>query len=253
MNATTVSIVMAGCMLGGIAGGWGLRAALPGDHLASESKDTIKVTTGLIATLTALVLGLLVSSANSTFNTQRDELEELAADIVLLDRTLALYGPESTDAREHLRLGLINRIRAIWPDEGAHPNKDGMSTQPEIERLQTAILGLAPRSEAQKSLQASAQGLAESLAHTRWLIAVQEQDDHVPMAFIAVLAVWTCAIFGSFSLFAPRNVTTITAMLICVLSVAGAVFLILELGDPYGGVISIPSQPLHTALEHLGK
>jgi hypothetical protein len=91
------------CTFGGALVGMLLRATLPVHHLSSDSKDVVKLGTGLIATLSALVLGLLIASAKSSFDAQRTGFQQLSANLVMLDRALARYGPETKDAREALR------------------------------------------------------------------------------------------------------------------------------------------------------
>ncbi len=252
MSATVISAVIFACMIAGIVAGRVLRRVLPQDHLDEDSKDTIKISSGLIATLTALVLGLLVSSASGTFNTQKAELEQIAANIVQLDRVLAQYGPETATARAQLRQVVELRIRALWPEEAA-PGAAQPGDTVSSETLQRTLRALAPGTDVQKALQAQALGIIDSLGQTRALLVVQHLDHGIPQAFIAILAVWTWAIFTAFSLFAPGNATVNVALLICVVSVTCAVFLILELGSPYSGVVKLSSQPLQTALHYLGQ
>ena len=252
MSATVISAVIFVCMIVGIFVGRVLQKVLPQDHLDEGSKDTIKISSGLIATLTALVLGLLVSSASGTFNTQKAELEQIAANIVQLDRVLAQYGAEAAPVRAQLRQVVELRIKALWPEDappGAAQPGDTVSS----ETLQHALRALKPANDAQKALQDQALGIIDSLGQTRALLAVQHRDAGIPLAFIVVLAVWTWAIFVAFSLFAPGNATVNVSLLICVISVTCAVFLILELGSPYSGVVKLSSQPLQTALSYLGK
>ena len=103
MNSLTIAFISAGCIFGGVLLGMLLRSRLPDHHLSSDSKDTVKLGAGMIATLSALILGLLVSSAKGTFDTMNAEITLGASKIVLLDRVLANYGPVSRDAREQLR------------------------------------------------------------------------------------------------------------------------------------------------------
>src|SRR5438093_10316656 len=98
-----------------------VRHYLPEDHLSADSKDAVKLAMGLVATMTALVLGLLVSSAKGTYDTARSEVIQMAAKVAFLDRALALYGPETTEARGELRAAVTNAVRRIWPTDQNEP------------------------------------------------------------------------------------------------------------------------------------
>ena len=97
-SMTTGGIVFV-CVFGGALLGVLLRRILPDDHLSSDSKDVVKLGMGLIGTMTALVLSLLISSAKGSYDTQRDGLDEIAANVTLLDTVLAQYGPPAGDIR----------------------------------------------------------------------------------------------------------------------------------------------------------
>jgi len=92
-----------------------LRGSLLQDHVSSDSKDTVKLGMGLVSTMSALVLGLLVSSAKSFYDTQSAELNQLSADVVAVDRLLAHYGPETKDARDMLYRSVVNQLERMWP------------------------------------------------------------------------------------------------------------------------------------------
>src|SRR5713226_6343005 len=110
MSSLATSGIIFGCVFGGALVGMFLRAVLPERHLSPETKDVVKLGMGLIATMAALVLSLLIASAKSSFDTQRSELAQLSANIILLDRVLAVYGPETQDARELLRRAAVGAI-----------------------------------------------------------------------------------------------------------------------------------------------
>jgi hypothetical protein len=247
----TVSLLVFACVFGGAVLGILLRAALPQDHLSSESKDVVKLGMGLVATMSALVLGLLVSSAKSTYDSQSSEVTEMSAKIVFLDRMLAHYGPETKEAREALRSSVVGSIDRIWPAERARSSE---STPPltSAETLLDKIQALAPKDDAQRWLQSQALSIAIGLGQTRWLLYEQGAST-VSRPMIVVLVFWLTAIFISFGLFAPRNATVTIALFVSGLSVSGAIFLILEMYAPFSGWIKISSAPLHFALAHLGE
>ena len=119
MSALAVGGMVFVCVLGGALLGMFLGGVLPKHHLSGDSKDSIKVAMAMIATLAALVVGLLIASAKSSFDGKDSEMKGAAAHILLLDRTLAEYGPETREIRDLLRQTVAQRISQIWPQESA--------------------------------------------------------------------------------------------------------------------------------------
>jgi hypothetical protein len=205
----------------------------------------------LIATMAALVLGLLIASAKSTYDTRRTQLLQVSADIILLDRVLANYGPETQDARVMLERSVATVLEQFWPANG--PRQVAIDRRASsVESIYDSIQRLAPHSEAQRSLQAQALTIALDLARTRVLL-FEQLDSSIPAPFLVVLVFWLAVIFVSFGLFAPRNGIVAVAFFVCALSVSGAIFLILELDRSFEGMIQVSSAPLRAALDQLGR
>ena len=252
MSTIAIGWIVFACVFGGALVGMSLRSVLPEHHLSTESKDVVKLGIALIATMAALVLSLLLASAKSSFDTRNQEFVQMAANIVLLDRLLAHYGAEATSARESLRGSVEGALAQIWPDENFHAkNLAPASAAPEA--LYEMIQSLSPQGETQRSLQAEALTTATNLAQARWLLFAQQTEGPIPLPFLVVLVFWLCIIFASFGLYAPRNLTVVATLGICALSVAAAIFLILELATPFEGVIRVSSAPLRGALAYLGR
>jgi hypothetical protein len=226
-----------------------LRALLPEHHLSQDSRDVVKLGMGLIATITALVLGLLVASAKSSFDTQRNGVARLAGDVQFLDRILAHYGAEAKDARDQLRRSVADLLERTWPEDGSRTGQ--LEAPGSYEGVIDTIQALAPKNDAQRSLQAAALRTVGDVTHARWLLFAQKGSS-IPVPFLVVMVFWLAMLFASFSLFARPNTTVVTTLLICALSVAGAVLLILELDRPFEGFIRISGDPLRAALDRLG-
>ena len=233
--------------------GMSLRSVLPESHLSAESKEVIRVTSGLLATLSALVLGLLVASAKSAFDAQENGFQQLAANTVVLDRLLARGGPETNTAREALRRTLSCTIDSLWPTtDSSSSGLDAAEITAQSDTFFAAIRDLGGGNETQRTIQLQALQLGAEMARTRWLLS-QDEDGASSIPFLAVLFFWLFALFVSFGLFAPRNGAVMTALIVCALSAAGAVFLIVDLNRPSSGLIQVPSTPLRYALSQLGK
>jgi hypothetical protein len=251
MSSLAISGIIFACIFGGTLVGMALRAVLPEQHLSSESKDVVKLGMGLIGTMTALVLGLLIASAKNSFDAQRGGLAQLSANLILLDRALAHDGPESKDAREMLRAAVADMLEKNWPEEDPG-TKERIGTEGRYEGLYEVVQSLMPNSDAQRAAQAQALKTAVDLAQTRWLLFSQKGSS-IPVPFLVVMVSWLTLLFASFSLFARPNATVIFTLLICALAVSSALFLILELDRPLDGIIQISSGPLRGALLQLGR
>ena len=251
MSPLLMSVIAFACVLGGTFLGIFLRNRLPEHHLSAATKDVVRLGTGLIGTIAGLVLGLLIASANSTYETQSTQVQQLTANIVLLDRTLAQYGPETDLARNLLRRGVASMADRIWRENGLDSGKVApFEASAAALSLYDEILKLSPRNEMQRSLQARALDTVQELGKTR-LLLFAEAGMAIPIPFLVVLISWLTIIFASFSLFADNNGTTIVALAIFAVSASAAIFLILELGQPFTGLMTISSEPLRNALAPL--
>ena len=236
-------------VFGGALGGMYLRKALPEHHLTSESRDLVKLGVGLIATMSALILGLLVASAKGSYDTQRSQVLQLSGEVVLLDRVLAHYGPEAKDARDALKFTVANAIDRLWPrDPPPRTQLESMAGEILLDKIQE----LSPTNDAQRVLQSRAVDMTIGLGRIRWLLVAQSRRS-IPVPFLVAVVFWFCIIFASFGLSAPRNPMVMITLLICALSVSLAIVMILELDQPFQGIVQIPSEPLRNALAHLGQ
>jgi len=224
---------------------------LPHYHLNEDSRDVVKSVMGLVATLIALVLGLLIASAQDANRTMSDQLGEMAANLVELDRTLAHYGPEAAPARALFHRALHAEIERVWPQgrvwaEGIEP----AGIRQESDQFLAMIGQLSPRTEAQRFGQQRAMQLTAAFARIRTLI-VSEAKDELPGPFLAVLVFWAVALFFGYGLFARFNATVLIALSVGALSVAGAMYLILELNRPFDGLMRVSEAPLRYALSQM--
>jgi hypothetical protein len=206
---------------------------------------------GMVVTMTALVLGLLVASAKNFYDTQSNELTQMSASVILLDRVLAHYGPETKEARDLLRGAVAKTLDLIW-HQGNQQDSQMAPTAAGGEILYDKIQALSPKNDTQHALQAQASSMAIDLGKLRWLM-FEQGSTSVSIPLLAVLISWLVIVFASFGLFAPPNLTVIATLFLCALSVSGAIFLILEMYSPFQGLMQISSAPLRNALAHLGQ
>jgi len=251
MNATITAVIVFGCLLGAVLIGRTLRRLLPEAHLSTESKDAMKLAIGLVATMSALVLGLLVSSAKGAYDTERSEVILMASKITFLGRVLDAYGPDAAGVRAQLRNTTDEAVQQMWPGQMRRPT----DRNPDVQAgnlAYAALQQLSPQSEMQKILKSQATTLAADVAQTRSLLAAQSVPS-VSLAMLTILVSWLVVIFVGFSVLAPPNATTVLALMISAFAVSGAIFLILELDQPFGGLIGISSEPMLNALHQLAQ
>ena len=246
MNSTSVALVTFGALFGSAMIGVFLKSRMATQHLSSEAKDTVKLAMGLVASMTALVLGLLVASAKGSYDSQRTNLIQLAAKTAYLDRVLELYGPQATGARQHLRESLAEGVKRLWQSpEKVHAGRGSDLKQAQV--LYESVQALQPADEIHRNLRGLASQQLIDLGQIRWLL-FEQSGSAISHPLLIVVICWLAFIFLSFGVFAPGNPVTITSLFIAAASVAGAVFLILELDRPFTGYIEIPREILTEAL-----
>ena len=236
--------------MGGALIGIYLNRALPPEHVKSETRQAVNIAIGLISTLAALVLGLMVASAKSSFDARAEDIREIAARIIILDQTLRDYGQSATDAREQLKNAIEARLQRLWAEESQTSGAPRLTEMESVFRGR--LLTLAPANDAQKWLQAHALSVADDLEQTRWLI-LERSRKTIPTILLVVLVFWLVVIFVTLGLFSPRIGTAYTIIFICALSVATAIFLVLELDQPFEGVLKVSDLPVRSALAEIAR
>jgi len=256
MTAVTYALITFVCTVTCAVLGTTIRSKLPEAHLNKESQDVIRLGMGLVATMTALLLGLVTAAAKGSFDTQDVAVKNAAAGIVSLDRLLARYGPETQPSRALLKKAVADRLESMWPPNGARPvdldltRHRSPDTLP-AEQFENQLLALSPQTDTQRWLKSEALKLTEETIRTRFRL-LGSATGAVPKMLLVVAIFWLSMTFASFGLSAPRNATVVTVLVISALSVAAAVFLILELDGPFEGLIRISSEPIRFALANLG-
>jgi hypothetical protein len=251
MSPIAVSVLAFALALVGILLGSFMQRRLPEGHLNSDSKEVVKLSMGVVATLAALVLGLLVASAKSTYDARESEINQITAYVILLDNLLAKYGEEAQAARASLRQAIPPVVDKIWKEAQSVPLQSApFKAAAEGEALYQRIQELQPSNDIQRGLQARIIQVTNDLMQSRFLL-FSHLGNSIPVTFLAVLLLWLIILFAGFSLMAPTNTTTLASLVICALSVSGAIFLILELNQPFSGLMVIRSEPLRNALPAL--
>ena len=249
MDSLPVAVLVFACVFGGGLTGLALHGKLPEHHQDSDSKEVVKLIMGLIATVSALVLGLLIYSARIAFTTQESEVQQVGASIGQLDHALALYGPETAEARTLLRQVVASELKRIWSiDSDAAVEPGAGSTRNAADELADRIAGLSPGTETQQRAKSRAQQLLEQTGVTRRLL-YEQSNSLLSWMFLAVMVSWLVALFVGYGFLTRYNATVVAAMLVGAFCVSGAIFLILDMNRPYTGLMQISSAPIRNALD----
>ena len=248
MSDLLISVLVFAIIFGGALLGMVVRPLLSEEHLQPDSKDVVKMATGLIGTLAALVLGLLIASANSSFGQKTSQVEQLTATVIVLDDLLMQYGPEATHLRSLLRQSIQPLANRIWHEEAAPAGRPArFESSAESSAFEIGLERLSPTNDTQRSLQSRAIQAFTDGAKIRLQLFAQAGGS-IPTPFLVILVFWLGAIFLSFTLFARTNLVVFISLLVCALSFACAIFLVLELDNPFTGLMGISSATLRSAL-----
>ncbi len=249
MSHIAISLVAFACAFGGVLIGLFIHSRLPDDQFDPDSKEAVRVAMALVATTVALVLGLLIASGKAFYDSQNTEVTHLAADAVLLDKILNHYGPETKEARDLLRSSVASMLDIMWGRASA--DRTHFAAFAESEALFTKIQELSPHNDGQRFLQAQALTTVTRLSQTRLLMVVQETAS-VPMPLLVVLVFWLALLFISFGLFVRAKPLVVASLFASALAVCAAISLILDMYQPYAGLIQVSSAPLRAVLAQLG-
>jgi Protein of unknown function (DUF4239) len=254
LNSTGASLLAFACTFGASLIGMTIRSRLPSHHMESNAADTPKLVLGLVATLTALVLGLLVSSGYSSYQLRQAELQVLSVHLFQIDRDLARFGPEANPQRDKLRQLLATNIARVWPIDGPIDGQvlaRGTSGQRDLEALYGSVEGLPATTDRQRLSQTKALELLDD-TRASWRLLAAQSESKLPRPVLVILLTWLVVLFFGFGLFARPNTTVFVALIVGALSVAGAVFLIIEMNQPYSGWMQISAAPLRATLSEMG-
>ncbi|QTL05134.1 DUF4239 domain-containing protein [Aquabacter sp. L1I39] len=236
-------------MFGGALGALFAARKLPEHHVSKETQDTVKLGVGMIAAMASLILGLMTASVKGGFDTTDKDVHTYALNILTVDTYMRHYGPGSCEARALLRRYTQGVIQETWrgADDSGVPDA---VTGAILLDIDAAVRGWTPQNDDQRAIRSSVLDRLQGLLGSRWTIS-QEAVTNIPTVFVVVLIIWLTLIFVSFGLFAPRNAVVVGSLLLCSMSIAGALFIILEMSGPFDGLITVQPIPLIRVLDVL--
>ena len=251
LSSVGVAGIVLLCVMGGSTLGMWLGARLPEPHRNSDSRDAVKLATGMLSVLAALVLGLLIAGVKNSFDTTDTQIRQFASTLILLNQTLEDFGPETAAPRAMLRDYTARALADNWPPDKAAPIRmEDAEAGKLLDGVRAAVLLLPGGSQRRDTLRADAASLVEEALKTRWLL-IERAESSIHPLFLDTLIVWITLIFISFGYSAPRNATVAASFLLSALALAACIFLIVEMDGPFDGLITVSSSPMRSALAHM--
>jgi hypothetical protein len=249
MHAFVVSLLVFAIAFSGALAGMALRRALPQEHFGTDAKDTVRLAIGLIVTMAGLVLGMLVSSAKTYYDGQKNVVAEMSSQIIFLDTLLVNYGPEAKDSRKSAHQFVEDAADRIWPTEESRlfqlkPKNDGRDINAQLELL-------VPTNERQAAIKSQVTSVIQDLRKTYWLMFLETEQTSISIPLLVVVTSWLVAIFVGFGIFAPSNSTVMVTLIICALAVSAAIFIIMEMYSPFSGILKISPVAIRDALHQM--
>jgi len=249
MSSLEVSSVVFVLVFSGAPVGMALRRVLPDRHFGTDAKDTVRLATGLIVTMTGLVLGMLVSSAKTYYDGQKNVVAEMSSQIIILDSLLSEYGPEARHLRILAHEFVEDALNRMWPTEKSQsfqlkPQNNGDQVNIELQQL-------VPKDAVQASIKVQVSQSIRGLKKTYWLMFLESEQSSMSMPLLIVVTSWLIAIFISFGIFAPPNSIVMATLIVCAFAVSAAIYIIMEMYAPFGGVLKISPAAVRDALNQM--
>jgi hypothetical protein len=247
---TGIGLIAFCCIFGSALVGFAIVRKLPEDCRTDGTQKIVQNVMSVVGVLSALVLGLLIASTKSNFDTRSGEVQQFASNLTLLDRELSLSQPEAKDLRGALRAFTARKIALTWPHDHTAPVMHDAETVRILDDIQQKIRASEPSTAAEREGRNDALQLVGEIKRTSRLLAVQ-QTIRAPLLFLVVVIFWLSALFLSHAIFAPFNRVAVTALLIGSFSVSLAVNLIFDMDQPFVGFISVSPAPMQQALDQM--
>jgi len=243
MMSWTVAPLAFAAMFTGAFLAMALARAAPSDFLSENTRDTLKVTVGLTAAMTSLILGFMITTMRNSYAETEADVRQYALAVVTTDLELRHFGAAACPARQELgRYVQLLRSETWGRPRGAGVPQESQATA-QLMRLDEAVRRLVPLTDDQRASRSASIDEIKSLLNQRWKFT-RDADSRIPGLFMTVVVCWLALIFFSFGWFAPRNLPGIAALVLSSGSIAAALFLVVELGEPFTGPMRISSAPL---------
>jgi hypothetical protein len=250
LHSPLIALIILSLIFGAALFGMLISGRLPPHHLSAETKAAVTASMAVVGTMSALVIGLLVSTANTSFTSRNTTVAQLSTDIIRLGDTLSRYGPDTVPIRHALNDYAKMTFTDLFSSDRSSRVVENRATNDVLNDIEDSIVDLKPTNDRQRWLVAQALQVANEISAARWLL-VQEESTSFPLPFLGAVVLWLSVLFLSYGIFAPRNLTAVIAIFMCAFAVAAAIKLMLDMEAPFEGGIRLSSPPIHLSSEPL--
>ena len=243
MNSVQIAGVILIIVFSGALSGIYIGRKVP-HQMTPETKRVVTASMAVAGTMTALVIGLLISGASSSFSARNEALARMSADVVHLDRLLCRYGSQADSARVALQRYTAMKTDELFGHAGqaARTSDDPPSTEA-LSEVHDRTRALHPSDDDHRWVAAQASKIAGDLNEARWTM-VEQNLSSIPLPFLALVTLWLTALFISFGLFAPANPTSVISLFVCALAISAAFKVVLDMDTPFSGPVHTTGFPL---------
>lgn len=247
MNEARIAIFVFACLLVASLGALFSYQRLPEHQRQDDTQTIVRLIANIFVVMTSLVLGLMISSAKGRFDAINRDVHTYATDLILLDRMLVLYGPEAAETRGKLRLYAERAANGQWTTNGELSDK---TSEGLLNEVGVAIRALAPSSAPQLPVWNDIREQYRKVLALRWSL-VEQAEGSIPRPLVLMLIAWLVLIFATFGFRAPRNAIIVITFVAAAALIGGAIYLIVDMDEPFEGPIQISSAPLQRALTEM--
>ena len=249
MQETLIAVAVFLCLTAAPLASMAVYGRLPAHHRDDDTNAVVRLAANLFVVMTSLVLGLMINSAKNTFESIDRNVHTYATELILLDRSLRQYGPETAEVRQPL-VAYVQRQTNNWTEANETPLVANRLSERLLTEISTRLTALQPADAAHGSLLEDARQHLQKVVELRWAL-IEQSEGTIPRPLIVMLVAWLVLIFASFGFRAPRNAITIETFVVSAALIAGALYLILDMDVPFSGPIQISPAPLERALAEL--
>jgi hypothetical protein len=227
-----------------------LHERLPPSQREDRTHGVVKLAIGMVVVMTSLVLGLLISSVKNSFDNIDRNVHAFSTQLILFDRALKLYGPQTQTTRTQLTAYAQRALEGTWPKSGKAAVIEDPQAGELLNQVELSLRQIKPEDPQQAQLFARALGHFQRVVELRWSL-IEDAGDTISTPLLAILIAWLTLIFASFGYNAPRNGVVVATLLLCSVSIALSIYLIVEMDSPFTGAIRVSPLPVQRALDVL--
>jgi hypothetical protein len=247
MHDVLIALLVLACLLAASFGSRTLYERVPERHRVGDTEDTVRLFANFFVVMASLVIGLMLNTAKNTFESVDKNVHAYATELILFDRTMKHYGPETAEARRSLLAYTEQAAARMGQSDAVLSSRSAESL---LRGAGDIIRALKPADDDHVYLRQQLEHRFGKIYEMRWAL-VEQSEGSLPAALIVMVILWLVLIFASYGFRAPHNIVVGTSFVVSSILVAGAIYLILDMDVPFEGMIQVSPAPLQRAVAEL--